>query len=587
MTTKRLSGLLVVAIMLLASCGKKNPSYTKYIAKDANYVVGIDVRSILEKLDKDSLSVEKIMTTFKDETSTENFTKALDTYSQFKDAGIDWTSRVYVAVTINSGGFMGGGSSFSGNVEAVAGVKDVKKLEEFLKKQPNTKDIKKGDGFSYTGDGEKMIGWNDDAVLFVTSQSGYAGYNVSDSSDMNKPQSAENATASTDLLKKFFKQDKKESIAEAEGFSDLQSQKGDVVVYSQSGNMVKGFLVTVPKLADFIKGYSTSVVNFENGKVVTESTSHLTKEAADFLKKYAGPEVNWNLVENYASSNVDGVVAFSFDPKLIPGLVQYLGFEGPAGMVLPQAGLTLEETGKIFKGDFAVVVSDFAMSGQPMQPGKDDAMSSAGSSMPTAKMVFVASIGDKAVFEKLLKLGTDKGFIVRNGNNIMPNPQMTGGTPFPYAISVANDQLVFASDATTLAAYQAKSGKITLPSGVESTLKGKAASAYVDAQKIMGGISPTMFSENSASEKAIFDQAKATFKDGWYTFSNLSGSSITSKAEFNMMNDKQNSLSQIIKFGMFAYNQTKAERAARKTEMESMPSDSADMMAPPMVDTAK
>lgn len=574
MITKRLSGLLAVAVLLLVSCGKKNPSYTKYIPKESNYVVGIDVRSILEKLDKDSLSVEKIMTTFKDETSNEKLTKALDTYNQFKDAGIDWASRVYIAASLN-GSLMGGGS-FNGNVEAVAGMKDSKKFEEFLKKQPNTKDIKKGDGFSYTGDGDKIIGWNEDAVIFVTAQSGSSDDYMPDSlGNMSKPQSANNATASADLLKKFFKLDKKESISEAEGFGDLQSQKGDVVVYSQSGNMAKSFpfLAMVPKLADFMKGYSTSILNFENGKVVTESTGHLGKEAADFLKKYAGPEIDWSLVENYASSNVDGVVAFSFNPTLIPGLIQYLGFEGPANMGLQQAGLTLEETGKIFKGDFAVVVSDFAISRTAAQPGKDDISGMASSTMPTAKMVFVAKLGDKAVVEKLLKMATDRGLIVRNGNMIAPNPQMTGGAAFPYAISIANDQLTFASDAATLTAYQAKSGKITLPSGVESTLKGKAASAYVDVEKILAGISPTMFDSNSAAEQAVLNQAKATFKNGWYTFSNISGNSITSKAEFNLMSDKQNSLSQIIKFGIFAYQQNKIAEASRAKEMESMPAD--------------
>ena len=587
MIIKRLSGLFAVAmLLLLASCGKKNPSYTKYIPKDANYVVGIDVRSIMEKLDKDSLSVEKIMTTFKDETSTEKFGKGLEMYKEFKDAGIDWSNRVYIAASL-SGSMMGGGS-YNGNVEAVAGMKDAKKFEEFLKKQPDTKDIKKGDGFSYTGDGDKLIGWNEDAVIFASAQSNSSNDDTTDdSTGMSKPQNAANATASADLLKKYFKLDKKESINEAEGFGDLQTKKGDVVVYSQTGNMAKSFpmLAMVPKLTDFLKGYSTSILNFEDGKVVTESTGHLGKEASDFLKKYAGPKVDWSLVENYPSNNVDGVVAFSFNPTLIPGLVQYLGFDGPANMGLQQAGLTLEETGKIFKGDFAVVVSDFAVSKTAAQPGKDD-MSSGSSEMPTAKLVFVAKLGDKAVVEKLLKMGVDKGFIVRNGNTIAPNPQMTGGTPFTYAISIANDQLTFATDAATLSAYQAKSSKLSLPSGVESTLKGNAASAYVDIEKIMAGVSPTIFNSNNAAEQAVFNQAKATFKNGWYTLGNLDGGTITSKAELNLMNDKQNSLSQIVKFGLFVYEQKKAQEATRSKEMESMPTDSTMAIPSGPVDTA-
>jgi hypothetical protein len=461
---------------------------------------------------------------------------------------------------------------------------DAKKFEDFLKKQPETKEVKKGDGFSYVSQNDHTIGWNEDALIVVTSQSkpSYESYMPDDStgSNMAKPQSADNSMAAVELLKKYFKQDKKASIADAEGFTGLQSEKADIVVYSQTGSMLNNvpMMAMMPKLKTFLAGYATSTINFEDGKIVTEGKSHLSKEAVDFAKKYSGAETDMSLIENYPSSNIDGVMTLSFKPEAIPALIKEFGFEGPANMGLQQLGLTTDELGKLFKGDFAVVVSDFAMT--RTDAGKD-AMS-ASSEKTTLKTLFAAKLGDKTVVEKLLKMGVDKGLIVRNGNNIAPGPATGMSGAFPYAISVANDVLVVASDSATFNAYMAKSQKIQLPSGVDGKLKGKSMAIYIDAQKIMNGFDATILDSSYTSEKAMLEKAKATFKNGWYSIGGLSGSEVSSDGELSFVDDKKNSLAQLVRFGMFAYEQNKAKRAAAAKEWESMPADST---APIAVDT--
>lgn len=582
MITKRLSGMVAVALLLLlASCGKKNPSYTKFIPKDANYVIGVDVRSILQKLDKDSLSVDNMMGAFKEEGNKEDFTKALDMYNQFKDAGIDWSSRVYVA--INLGNMMSGGTP---GVQIVAGMSDSKKFEEFLKKQPKTKDIKTAEGFSYAGDDEAVVGWTKDAVILATaehSRPAYDSYAPDDSTGgMTKPPSETNAgNTPVEKLKKYFALAKDASITEAEGFTDLQGKSADVNVYSQTGDMAKNFpmIAMMPKVKELLQGYSTTTLNFEDGKAVVESNGYLGKPLADILKKYAGPEVDMDLVNNYPSNNVDGVMAFSFKPELISGLVTELGFDGPANMGLGQAGLTMNDVTKLFKGDFAVVVSDFAVTKE--DAGKD--AYSYSREVPTAKVVFAARIGDKAVLDKLLALGQKQGFIIRNGNNIVAasNGQPV---PSPYVVTITNDLLVFASDAATHSAYIAKSQKIGLPSDASGKLKGKAISMFVDFQKIMGGLGVNMFDSSNASGKAILDKAKGTFKNVYYTLDNFDGKVLTGKAEVNFVDEKKNSLAQVVRFGMYAYQQDQLDKAARAKEYDSMVPDSvitAPMIAAP------
>ena len=265
MTPKRLSGLLAIACMLLlVSCGKKSSSYTKYIPKEANYVVGVDVKSIIQKLDKDSLSVDNMMTTFKNDDNKNEMNHAMDMYKQFRESGIDWSNRVYVAVNLSN---MMNGSTPA--VEIVAGLSDPTKFETFLRSQPKTKDVKTGEGYSYTGNDEMAIGWTKDAVVFATAEHArpsYEDYLPDSAGNMTKPPSATTAGNSpAEKLKMYFKLDKAASIVEAPGFTDLQGKNGDLVLYSQTGNLGNSFpmLAMVPKLKEMINGYyNMTTVNF-------------------------------------------------------------------------------------------------------------------------------------------------------------------------------------------------------------------------------------------------------------------------------------------------------------------------------------
>ena len=299
-----------------------------------------------------------------------------------------------------------------------------------------------------------------------------------------------------------------------------------------------------------------------------QTDGYFGKELTDFLKKYAGPEVDMDLVGNYPSSNVDGVIAFSFKPEIIPGFITELGFDGPANMGLSQAGLTTSDVGKLFKGDFAVMVSDLAF--PTAEPGKDAI--TYGSSMPAVKMIFAAKIGDKAILDKLLNLAQKQGAITRNGNMITLNSN--GGQPSPFVISITNDVLIFASDAATHAAYLAKSQKIGLPSDANGKLKGKAVSAFIDFEKILGSVGTNMSDSNNASGKAIINKAKTTFRNVYYTMDNFDGKVLKGNAEVNFVDEKKNSLAQIIRFAMYAYQQEEADKATRMKEWNSMPVDS-------------
>ena len=567
MISKHFTGFAIAAIVLLAACGKKAPSYTKYIPKNASNVISIDVKSMLTKLNSDSLTVENMMVIMQDTAHPDDYTKAINVYKELKDAGIDWENKLFISAS--SLEVMNNGQS--PDFQIVAGMKDVAKLEAFLKKQPEMTEIIKGEGFSYSMKGPVAFGWNNDALMVIMdgNKVNYNDFTPIDSNknDVTLPIPESNATGAVEKLKKYFKLTKKESILSVDGFNDLQGKKVDIAIFNQAdlegvSAMAFAFL---PKLKELIEGvYSATTINFEDGKAVVESKGFVSDKMGALLKKYAGPEVDLGMIDNYPSQNINGVVAFSFKPELMPAMIRETGLDALLGLGLAQTGMGLDDFAKVFKGDFAVVFSDFAIEKKDM--GKDAEMYSR--EMPTARLIFTAKIGDKAAFEKLVSFGVKSGAVIRSGTMLIPADNGVPATEMPFAISTSNDMLTFASDSATLVAFQNKSQKIGLADDVKSKLKGNAVAAFLDVEKLLNGINDNMFDSTDVSAKNILVKAKATFKNSWFTSGNFNGKSITGKGEIVFADPKTNSLVQFIRFGMYAAEQEKEKKARNASEWE-------------------
>lgn len=566
MNLKHMMGAAIIGMLLLTACGKKAPSYAKYIPKDAGYVVALDVQSMMVKLQKDSLSIDNMMDAFKD--SSADYAKAVSTWKDFKDAGVDFSNKIFVTFSTSGISMMGGGNT---SFEMVGGLKDAAKLEAFIKKQPHFGEIKKGDGFSYAGENDMMVGWNDDAVIMVgTNENKYANYNMDDRTGA-APRSQSNAATASEKLKKYFKLEKAESMASVDAFADLMGKKADISMYNSANlssmpAMITGF---VPKLKDLLEGtYSTSLINFDDGKADIQTTGYLSEKMAELIKKYPSNDVDMGMLENYPSSNVDGLMLMSFNPKLIPELVKAVGADAIANVGLANAGLNLDEVGSIFKGDFAFAVSDFTMI-------KKDYGNGMSMPSPSVKIIFSAKIGNKGALDKVIALGEKQGMVVRQGDRILV---ANNGVPLqgmPYAISLANDAITIASDSALLTTYLAKTQKIGLSDDVKSKLKSTSAAFYVDMEKIFTGMGTSMFDSTDMEGRNSFEKAKATFKDGWFTAGNFDGKKSESKGELVFVDPKKNSLSQIVNFAIYAGQQQKAKSTRQAAEY---PKDNGDVI---------
>ncbi len=558
----KLTGFLLAASVLMMACGKKGPEYTRYIPKEASYVVAMDIKSMMTKLAADSLTVENMLDVLKKENNQEDYTKALEMWKQFKDAGLDWENKVLVAIpTIDLS---------KGNVafELVAGLKDEKKLADFIAKLPNAPKVNKDGDISFANLGPVSIGWNKTTAMIAGNEGMHGGMEDLDSTNAAIPGSE----GSKGIITKYFNLKKDESLASVKELDKLLEQKADVAIYTNSSNLsnpaANPFLAMMPKVKELLDGvYSTSIVNFEDGKITMESHSYAGSKLADLLKKYAGPEVDLSLAQRYPSANVNGVAAFSFKPELIPAFLKETGLDALANLPLTQSGSNVDEIAKAFKGDFAVVFSDFSVQTKDM--GKD---ASYKSYEPTGKLVVAVRIGDKAAFDKLIGLVEKQGFIRRQGNRIMPLNDGEVVDSKLYA-GVENDLLIFATDSTIYANYVANRSNQGLNATAQTALKGQSIGFYVNAESILKGIPADVFDTTSLHERNILNRSKDLFKDMWFNSANFDGKQITSKGEVTLTSSK-NSLPQLVRYLMFIADEMKLKE---KEEEAMYNSDESNM----------
>jgi hypothetical protein len=206
MKLKQFGSLILLAAVLTTACSKKGPKYTQYIPKDAGYVLSFDVKSMMEKLQKDSLSIEAMMEALKDSTNPGKYEQAMQMWTKFQNAGLDWENPVLLAVPtadVTSGAI---------DIQMVAGLKDPQQLQKFIASLPNSPKVQKDGNINYAIANNMVIGWNEHAVMVLASNTDLMGQVLEISPDSSIA-AAPGSSSSLDKLKKYFDLKDAESLS--------------------------------------------------------------------------------------------------------------------------------------------------------------------------------------------------------------------------------------------------------------------------------------------------------------------------------------------------------------------------------------
>lgn len=526
---KTLKTLMAIAVstVLLASCGSNANKMANHIPKNALAVIAVNAGSMLGKLEKDSMSVEQMLAASK-QMHGNDINEALKQWNDLKDAGIDWQHPFFI-VALQDTVMSSSGAGFA----VLAALSDEGKFEAAVKAKSG-KEVVSEHGYKSVPYSDGSVAWNKNMAIITGG-------------------SAKSASATA-----LFNIKKENSIVTAKHFDEAVAKNADVMIFN-TGAAINNpqaamVLAMVPKAKEFVEGIEAiSLINFEDGKATLESITYVGDKLGTLLDKYAGPEADLSLVERFPAQQLNTVAAFSFKPELIPAIIEELGISALVSMPLSQEGLTIDDFGKVFKGDFAVVVGDLKVTEKEM--GKDG--SKAAFNDPSANLVVAARIGDRAIFDKLLGKAVEKGILKREGDMIVAaveDADMKGLT-----MGIAGDLLVISNNKATWDAYAAGT-KTKLNDQVSKTFAGQSAAVFVDINSILKAI-PDSAMHSNAQGQAMFMEAKNIFQSADMYMANYKNGKLTGGGQL-LVTPGKNSLSRLANFAMTAASATETKDTA-------------------------
>ncbi len=540
MKSIRLCLLLIISAAFITSCKKSVPKQTKYIPKNAVFVATINTKSLQSKLMKNQATLENIIKNVSG--SDTSVTKGKQEWEDLLASGIDLDENFYVAVVNKGGGMTTGKGTMV--TSAIGALKDEGKLEAYIKKKDPASEVRKEKDYSYsTIHGDNIVAWGKDVVIMISYQKTFSTNDMEYDSATHSFNLRNPANSVNDMkteVESDFNLKEDESVASIPEFRDLMQEKSDASIWVNSSASIGDLPLPLPKLKElFSNSFTAAKVNFEDGKIVLDSKSYYSSQLKDILKKSSGSTADLGLIENYPSDNINGFGAFSFNPELINELVKYLEVGGVVDMYLTKmmgSNYTLPEALKAIKGDFAVIVSDFASA-----PAADTATGMRQGSMPNLKMLLNIPVGDKVQMDRLLdRLVSMQMLVKTNGQySLTPNLQKVG-----YQLTADDKNVFIASDENLLNQYKAKSKKANLNKDVMSDLKGKSGIMYVNIESILNG----MNSSGNVQVNNVLPKAKETFKDMEAYTENFNGKYVEGHAELHFKNEKDNSLTSLLGF---------------------------------------
>jgi hypothetical protein len=553
------------AMLLLAACSK-TPEQGKHIPKSAALVLGINSKQIQQKLVTEGITVEKLFESLQQKDTSNSLTKAM---KEAENSGVDLQGDVYVAMVPGENG--------PSYVAAYASLKDAAKFEAFIKEK-SKKEVKAGTDFKYVAEeqGNGVVGFDKNMAIAIF------GFNPNDArfGGSNAGATGLDEKNSVAILNTLFHMKADESIAGVESFKEVHKEKADAIFWMSSEQIYAfnpatptgmGALVTTNMKKLTAGSFQTAAVHFENGKIRVNSLSYAGKEMQDIMKKYPMEKVNISMLETYPSEDIFGFALMNFDLRMLGDIIKLVGMDGLANVGLAEAGLTLDDILKAFKGEIALIGSDFSVKSVASEWD-----STYKTTKPDLKWAFNMKVGDKAAFEKVMNSPMVGQMFTKQGEEYVPNQPLG-----PVAVSINSNRILAASDATLLSSYDGGKGKANVESGVLSKAKGSVMSMYLNVEKLVNNIP----AEEMKLPDSVLNDLKGLLKDFTVVSEPASGKTQKSVLELNFKNENQNTLVQITNFTTKMYNYYLAKKAEDNAMWGGVITDSA-MAEPVIIDSA-
>jgi hypothetical protein len=516
MKNKLLSIWLGISLFILVfqSCKQHEEELSLFVPKDATGVIVIDTKAITDKISSSGITIDSLANLF-------NKTGGHVNWSDIKNSGID-LQKPCIFFTKETNSVQSGKSTSTG---FVAAVEDKNKLENFLKKQVADAGVKADKNYQYINIGSGYVaGWNDKVLIIYGTVNG----------EENNPDDL----FSQQQLTALFARSESNSIASINEFNDMLKKQGDIHFWSNASGQLNALpMMGMTKIGDLLKDtYTDGTIDFENGKMVATSESHINSTLSDIINKYPSKEIDKGMITNYPG-NINGFGIISFNPKVLLDILHYLGFDIMINNYSAELGFDMNDVVNAFSGDIAFVMSNLFM--------KDNDVPDMGNMPNKEGYILNMRIGDKAAFDKVMTGLTNKNFLSKNGDQY----QLGKAGGHEFVIETTGDALLIGSSDDLLKSYDAGKSKNSLPVDIEKEINNKSSAIYIDVASMLNNINTT-----DTSDIKVLNQAKATFKNLVATSDKGDGKTITGNFELNFINQNENSLASLAKFMAVAHD---------------------------------
>ncbi len=452
--------LFSLVLVFLASCTKsgKLDDTANAIPKDAVSVTAINIPTLMQKADFESVKQMDFYKNMVDSASAENAALA-DIMRDPSKSGVDLTKNIYIVQDYN---FMTD-SRAGASAAVLMSLSDASAFEKMLTSGKTPHKMETKDGIKYiTYEGgsnnnsetgmtyekrPEVIAWNDKmAVLGGHTEGG-------------------NFSA-------FFKNKAEESIAKNDNFTKLFGTVHDMYSYTNFDKMADnpqvkasaGMMNIDPKA---LKGnYATGYADFEKGQIVGKSDYQINKELRQQWGLMFKDNVKTDFSKYLKGDNIGFVATMALDMK---GLKEIINANPSFRVMLESSKSDKFSTDDIFKafdGDLVIAAS-------PTDGGKK------WNGMVGFKL------NGKATMEKLINFLVSEDALVSEGNGVYRMGGMADMMSKSYVDQgkvAFVDDVIFAGDATTIA--NLKSGG-SVSSDVKDVLNKNIFGMYANLSKIL------------------------------------------------------------------------------------------------------
>lgn len=533
--SKFLAILPVVALVMFSACSRL-PDHARYIPADAVATASINLKALGKKIAWNVITGSKLFKDMQDRLAKNNSKEAV---SGFDKAGIDFSNTIYLYVK-KSERFVGGNK-----IVGLVPLSDAGKWEDYVKSAFGKVTItQNGDHKEASLGSDVYVGWNNRLLIVINKLAPADGAIGGDAAP------AAQGDISAEMVNAFKVPDGKTILA-SKYFNALEAEGHDlafILNYEQLMAQVSGQVAekvgmnlssALWKDAAFTTGF-----DFEKGRIAGDIHYYLSPAMADIGATMGSANTDKDLLDRMPHQDLDMMLAMHMAPKGIRATLEKMNLLGAANAGLSTQGLNLDNVLNAFTGDISLCVNDFQLRAEKVTDNFMGQVMVHNTQKPSVKVTYAMKINSKADFQKLVKLAKDNGLPAFGNGFVIP----VDATDSVFL--TMNDQYLVASNDNSIATGYLQGTFIStkMPDEFASKVYSNPSAFVMDMQQLFKKIDPSV--ATSPTDSANFVLFRGLLRDITFAGGAFNNNGFTYHVDVNFMNSDENSIINLLDFGM-------------------------------------